>query len=182
MIILENIERIGRELVYEGALVKVYKDKMKISNGNIAYWDYIHHNGAAAVVPVCDNGNILLVRQYRNALERMTLEIPAGKLDSVDEEMIVCATRELEEETGYKSEDIEFLISLNTTVAFCDEKIDVFVAKNLVKTAQNLDEDEFVDVMECSIDELLKKIYAGEITDSKTVAAIMAYYAKYVKE
>ena len=96
--------------------------------------------------------------------------------------MIVCATRELEEETGYKSEDIEFLISLNTTVAFCDEKIDVFVAKNLVKTAQNLDEDEFVDVVECSIDELLKKIYAGEITDSKTVAAIMAYYAKYVKE
>ena len=176
---MENIERIGRELVYEGALVKVYKDKMKISNGNIAYWDYIHHNGAAAVVPVCDNGNLLLVRQYRNALERMTLEIPAGKLDSVDEEMIVCATRELEEETGYKSEDIEFLISLNTTVAFCDEKIDVFVAKNLVKTAQNLDDDEDIDVYAYTIEELCELIYESKIQDAKTIAAIMAYKDRY---
>lgn len=177
-----DIERIGRELVYEGTLVKVYKDKMKISNGNIVEWDFIHHNGAAAVVPVCDNGNLLLVRQYRNALERMTLEIPAGKLDSEDEEMIVCATRELEEETGFKSKDIEFLISLKTTVAFCDEKIDVFVARNLIKSEQKLDEDEFVDVVECKIEDLLSKIYSGEIQDSKTVAAIMAYYGKYVKE
>ena len=77
-----EVKRIGRELVYEGKILNVYKDHMKFANGNTADWDYIHHDGAAAVVPVMDDGRILMVRQYRNALERETLEIPAGKLDT----------------------------------------------------------------------------------------------------
>lgn len=91
--------------------------------------DFIHHDGAAAVVPVMDDGKILMVTQYRNALERDTLEIPAGKLDAPGEPGIECASRELEEETGYRSEDLEWLITLRTTVAFCDEKIDIYVAE-----------------------------------------------------
>ena len=102
----EEVKRIGRDLAYEGTVIKVYKDHMKFANGNTAEWDFIHHDGAAAVVPVMDDGKILMVTQYRNALERDTLEIPAGKLDAPGEPGIECASRELEEETGYRSEDL----------------------------------------------------------------------------
>lgn len=106
----EEVKRVGRDLAYEGTVIKVYKDHMKFANGNTAEWDFIHHDGAAAVVPVMDDGKILMVTQYRNALERDTLEIPAGKLDAPGEPGIECASRELEEETGYSSEDLEWLI------------------------------------------------------------------------
>ena len=96
--------------------------------------------------------------------------------------MIECAARELEEETGYKSDNLEFLISIRTTVAFCNERIDVFVARDLIKSKQNLDEDEYVDVVEYDPKELIKMIYDGVIQDSKTVSAILAYYNKYCKE
>ena len=98
----EDVKRMGRELAYQGTVLKVYKDHMKFSNGNTEDWDFIHHDGAAAVLPVTEDGKILMVRQYRNALDRYTLEIPAGKLDSPDEAKIDCAYRELEEETGYR--------------------------------------------------------------------------------
>ena len=140
------------------------------------------HKGAAGVLPVLDNGNILMVRQYRNALDRETLEIPAGGLDGEKEEMIKCAARELEEETGYKSEDLSFLLSIRTTVAFCNERIDIFVARNLKKTHQHLDEDEYVDVEEHSPQELVQMVYDGKIQDSKTVSAIMTYFSKYCNE
>lgn len=178
---MEEIKRLNRELVYKGHIIDMYKDTVKIPNGNIAEWDFIGHKGAAAVLPVLKNGNVLMVRQYRNALDRYTLEIPAGGLESPDEPMINCAARELEEETGYKSDNLEMLLSLHTTVAFCNEKIEVFLARNLVKTSQHLDEDEYIDVEEHSIEELLEAVYSGKIEDSKTVSAILAYYSKYCK-
>ena len=170
-----------RELAYEGAIVKVYKDHMLI-DGRKAVWDYIQQNGAAAVVPVLENGKILLVRQYRNALNRYTLELPAGKVDSKDEPRRICAFRELEEETGYKvasPDELEFLIRIDTMVAFGDEEIDIFVAKNLIKSEQHLDEDESIDVEEWALEDLVDLIYKGELKDSKTVAAIIAYKNKY---
>ena len=176
----EDVKRMGRELAYQGTVLKVYKDHMKFSNGNTEDWDFIHHDGAAAVIPVMDDGKILMVKQYRNALERDTLEIPAGKLDDPDEEGIVCASRELKEETGYSSDDLEWLLTIRTTVAFCDERIEVFVARNLIPGEQHLDEDEYIDVYEFTLEELNEKIYAGEIQDSKTISAIMAYECKYL--
>ncbi|MCI6499183.1 NUDIX domain-containing protein [Lachnospiraceae bacterium HCP1S3_C3] len=178
---MEEIKRLNRELVYKGHIIDMYKDTVKIPNGNIAEWDFIGHKGAAAVLPVLKNGNVLMVRQYRNALDRYTLEIPAGGLESPDEPMIDCAARELEEETGYKSDNLEMLLSLHTTVAFCNEKIEVFLARDLVKTSQHLDEDEYIDVEEHSIEELLEAVYSGKIEDSKTVSAILSYYSKYCK-
>lgn len=178
---MEEIKRLNRELVYKGHIIDMYKDTVKIPNGNIVEWDFIGHKGAAAVLPVLKNGNVLMVRQYRNALDRYTLEIPAGGLESPDEPMIDCAARELEEETGYKSDNLEMLLSLHTTVAFCNEKIEVFLARDLVKTSQHLDEDEYIDVEEHSIEELLEAVYSGKIEDSKTVSAILAYYSKYCK-
>ena len=176
----EEVKGGGRDLAYEGTVIKVYKDHMKFANGNTAEWDFIHHDGAAAVVPVMDDGKILMVKQYRNALERDTLEIPAGKLDDPDEEGIVCASRELKEETGYSSDDLEWLLTIRTTVAFCDERIEVFVARNLIPGEQHLDEDEFVDVKAYKLEELKEMIFEGKIQDSKTMAAILAYESKYL--
>ena len=176
----EDVKRMGRELAYQGTVLKVYKDHMKFSNGNTEDWDFIHHDGAAAVIPVMDDGKILMVKQYRNALERDTLEIPAGKLDDPDEEGIVCASRELKEETGYSSDDLEWLLTIRTTVAFGDERIEVFVARNLIPGEQHLDEDEFVDVKAYKLEELKEMIFEGKIQDSKTMAAILAYESKYL--
>ena len=176
----EDVKRMGRELAYQGTVLKVYKDHMKFSNGNTEDWDFIHHDGAAAVIPVMDDGKILMVKQYRNALERDTLEIPAGKLDDPDEEGIVCASRELKEETGYSSDDLEWLLTIRTTVAFCYERIEVFVARNLIPGEQHLDEDEFVDVKAYKLEELKEMIFEGKIQDSKTMAAILAYESKYL--
>lgn len=170
--------RLDRQLKYQGNILKIYEDTV-LANGHQAKWDYIHHDGAAAVLPVADDGRILMVRQYRNALDRFTLEIPAGKLDEADEPKIECAYRELEEETGFRTEKLEYLMSLNTTVAFCDEAIDIFVAHNLIPSRQHLDEDEVIDVEPWELQDLEQMIYQGKITDGKTIAAIMAYARKY---
>ena len=172
------VERLDRQLKYEGNILKIYEDTV-IANGHRAHWDYIHHDGAAAVLPVDDDGKILMVRQYRNALDRFTLEIPAGKLDDPAEPKIECAYRELEEETGYRTEKLEYLISVNTTVAFCDEAIDIFVAHHLIPSHQHLDEDEVINVERWDLKDLEEMIYQGKLTDGKTIAAIMAYGRKY---
>ena len=182
---MEQFERISRDLVHKGAIIDYYQDTIKVPNGNVVKWDFIKHKGAAAVIPVTNDGKILMVRQYRNALERETLEIPAGGLNldvnGACEPTYDAALRELEEETGYKSSNVELLITIRTTVAFCDEKIDIYVAHDLEKSHQNLDEDEYIDVYEYSIEELLDMIYSGKIEDSKTVSGLMSYYNKYCR-
>lgn len=177
----EEIKRIKRELLHKGAIVDFYKDYMQLPNGHTAEWDFIKHKGAAAVIPVREDGKILMVRQYRNALERYTIEIPAGSRDGEDEPTIECAFRELEEETGYKADYLDFLISLRTTVAFCDELIDVYVANELIPSKQNLDEDEYVDVIPYELDDLIQMIFDKKIQDSKTVSALLAYKTLYRK-
>ena len=175
----EEFKRLNRELVYHGAIVDFYKDTVQVPTGNVVEWDYIGHKGAAAVVPVREDGKLLMVRQYRNALDRYTLEIPAGGLNGSDEPTRDAAARELEEETGYRSDELEWLITIRTTVAFCNEKIDIYMAKNLIRTEQHLDEDEFIHVEAYSIEELTQMIMEGKIEDSKTIAAIMCYKDKY---
>lgn len=175
----EEFKRLDRKLVYHGAIVDFYKDTVQVPNGNVVEWDFIGHKGAAAVVPVREDGKLLMVRQYRNALDRYTLEIPAGGLNGADEPTRDAAARELEEETGYRSDELEWLITIRTTVAFCNEKIDIYTARNLVKTKQHLDEDEFIHVEAYSVEELTKMILEGKIEDSKTVSAIMSYKDKY---
>ena len=139
---MDEIRRIKRELAYKGVILNIYKDYMSLPNGRTAIWDFVEHKGAAAVVPVTEEGKILMVRQYRNALERYTLEVPAGALTDVGEPKDICAARELEEETGYRAGTLEWLININTTVAFCNEIIGVYVARDLIPSRQHLDEDE----------------------------------------
>lgn len=176
---MEKYERLDRKLVQKGVLIDYYQDTVRVPNGNIATWDFIGHKGAAAVVAVNEEGKLLMVRQYRNALDRETLEIPAGGLEG--EPTDVAAARELAEETGFKAGRLELLLSIYTTVAFCNEKIDIYVATDLTSGSQHLDEDEFIHVEAYDVEELVQMIYDGKIQDSKTVSAIMTYYSKYCK-
>ena len=178
----KEIKRVKRERVYQGTIVDVYKDYMEFSNGNHEVWDYIHHKGAAAVIPVMDDGRLLMVRQYRNALDRFTLELPAGGLDQADEPGRDCSARELEEETGYRGAKMELLITVSTTVAFCNETIDVYLATELTPTQQHLDEDEFINVEAYSVEELKQMIYDCRIQDAKTICGILTYASKYLSE
>jgi ADP-ribose pyrophosphatase len=178
----QKIKRIKRELKFKGAIVDFYQDTVEVDGQRLSIYDFIDHIGAAAVVPITNEGRILMVKQYRNALDQFTLEIPAGALDARGEPAIDCASRELEEETGYKSEDLEWLITIRTTVAFCNELIEIFVARNLIPSKQNLDDNEFIEIEAYSIEELKEKIYKGEIQDSKTISALLAYDIKYGKK
>ena len=172
-------ERIGRRLIHNGAIVDIYQDRMVLPDGTEENYDFIKHKGAAAVIPVMDDGRIIMVRQYRNAIDQYTLGIPAGGLNGADEPTKIAAHRELEEETGYYADlnDVEFLLTLYTTVAFCNEKIDIYLARNLRKTQQHLDDDEFIDVSLHTIDELTQMVRDGKIVDAKTIAGLMTYRA-----
>ena len=169
------VRLIKRTEKYKGRVITVYEDYVDVG-GHKTYWDYIHHNGAAAVLPVTDDGELLLVRQYRHALGRYTLEIPAGKRDG-DEDFLVCAIRELEEETGCTADTFEYLLTINTTVAFLDEIIYIYLARGLHPGQVRWDEDEELGVEKWKLEDLVEMIRSGKMTDSKTVSAIMAYAA-----
>lgn len=176
---MEEYKRLSRELVAKGAIIDYYQDTMLIPNGNVAKWDLIDHKGAAAVVAVREDGKLLMVRQYRNALERETLEIPAGGLNGRGEPTAQAAMRELEEETGYTCDNLELLNSIYTTVAFCNEKIDIYLARDLKPGKQHLDEDEYLNVEAHTLEELKQMIFDCRIQDSKTICGIMTYAAKF---
>ncbi len=177
----DHVERIERTLVRKGAIVDIYEDTVKLPNGAIEKWDFVSHRmGAACIVPVDAAGRVLLVRQYRPALDRYTWELPAGCRDEVDEPTDITAKREMEEETGYTSDDIIQLLSLKSTVAFCNELIDVYLARDIKKCGeQSLDPAEEISLKFFELDDILEEIYAGHIQDGKTVAGILAYAHKY---
>ena len=176
---MKEFKRVGREVVYQGAIIDFCKDDIVTPDGNNVKWDYLEHKGAAAVIPIMDDGRILMVRQWRNAIDKFALEIPAGGKDGKDEPTIECASRELEEETGYKSNNIQFLQTIVPAIAYSGEKIDVYVAFDLQKSKQNLDPDEDISLEIYTVEELIEKIISNEINDSKTVASILTYYYKY---
>ncbi len=176
-------KRESRELMYRGSILDIYKDHMVWEDGHTEDWDFVsHRNGAAAIVAVDEEGKLLMVRQYRNALERETLEVPAGARDSVTEDTAVCAARELEEETGFKAGKLEKIMSLKSTVAFCDELIDVYLATELTPGKTHFDPGENIRLERYPLQELVDKIFACEIQDGKTVAGILAYAALCAKK
>lgn len=174
-----EFKRLKRELVAKGVLFDYYQDTMLVPNGNVTRWDLIDNRGAAAVVAVREDGKILMVRQYRNPLERETLEIPAGGLNGREEPTDAAAMRELREETGYICDHVELLNSIYTTVAFCNEKIDIYLARDLRPGRQCLDEDEDINVEAYSVGELKQMIFECRIQDSKTICGILTYAARY---
>jgi len=173
-------ERLKREIVAKGHILDYCHDTLKLPDGRIAEWDLLDHKGAAAIVPVLDDGRLVLVRQYRNTVERETLEIPAGGLNGKDEPTIEAAARELSEETGFTSDDLELLFKFVPAIAYSNEVIDIYVAHNLKSGEQHLDDDEYVEYEAYDVDTLVDMILKGQIVDSKTIAAILAYKEKYV--
>lgn len=172
----KKIKLISRDLKYKGSLMSVYDDTVNV-NGHIVHWDYMDKCDAAAVLPVLPNGNIVMVRQYRLAVDKFTIELPAGKLDE-GEDYYTCAKRELEEETGYRSDDIEYLCETYTAAAFCSEIVKIYLAKNLKKGTMHFDRDEEVLVEEWTINDLKDEIYKGNIKDGKTISGLMTYISK----
>jgi len=157
--------------IYSGRIFSVRMDRLHFNDGKEVTMEVVRHGGAAAVVPVRGDGRLVLIRQFRYTVDRYIWEVPAGKLDA-GEESDACAARELEEETGYRAGRIEKIGSILTTPGFSDEKINLFIASDLQKTKRNLEPDEFIDVVDVTIDEALDKIEHGEIEDSKTVIAL----------
>lgn len=175
---MNQYKRIKRELIRKGSIIDYYTDTIEIEEGQKQVnFDFIHHKGASAMIPVDQDGKILMVRQYRNAVDSYSLEIPAGSLNP-GEDNKTCAIRECEEETGYKAGKSEHLIDVYTTVAFSNEKISIYYTKDLTPSKQNLDEDEYVTLERYTLDEITKLIYSGEIKDAKTIAGILAYKTK----
>ncbi len=175
-----KLKRLDRKLAFKGSVLTFYKDTMELPDGKIEQWDFIDHpRGGACIVPVLPDGRILMIRQMRPAVDRETLELPAGARDSLTEDTACTAARELAEETGYQSGKITPLVRLMTAVAYCSEFTDVYLAEDLVPAdGQHLDEAEEIKVEAFQLEDLMDRIYSGEIRDAKTVAGIMAYAAK----
>ena len=161
------------ETIYDGKILHVEKWQVTCPNGHPATREIVVHKGAAAVVPVFEDGTTLLVRQHRVAVDRVTLEIPAGKLDRADEDPLDCAVRELEEETGLTAERMTLLTSVLTTPGFCTEKIAIYLAQGLSQGSTHPDEDEFLDLVRMPLDEAVDRIMRGDIRDGKTICGLL---------
>ena len=169
---MEKTIRLERELAYTGTILKVYRDTV-VANGIQETYDYIHHDGAAAVLPVTKEGKLLMVRQYRNALDRFTLELPAGKVDAPDEPRIECAYRELEEETGLTAGTLTYLGCLLASPGYSDEVLHMYLARDLKTGECHPDQDEFLERERVPFETLMEQVMRGELQDAKTVAALM---------
>lgn len=170
---MELIEKqISTKEIYDGKVIHVRVDDVLLENGETAIREIVEHGGAACVIPIDDNGNVYMVKQFRYAFGEVMLEIPAGKLDP-GEQPIDCANRELEEEIGMKAKELTYLGELRPSVAIFTERIHMYLAKGLVKTSQHLDDDEFLEVYKMPLDELFDKVMKGKIKDAKTAVCIL---------
>ena len=169
---------ISSELVYEGPVFKVRKHRVKTVGGE-SYRDIVEHSGGAIMVAVTDDGKVLMERQFRKALEKNILELPAGKADP-DEDPVVTAVRELSEETGYTAGDVKHLISYYPTCGYSNEFLHIFICKDLTPGETHWDDSECMDILAYDPDELLEMISTGEILDSKTIIGLL--YARFIGE
>ena len=163
--------------IYTGKVVTLNIDTVRLPNDETVELETIRHPGAAAVVPVKDDGTVVLVRQFRHAASGFIYEIPAGKLHP-GEDPLHCASRELEEEVGYRASSFELLSSIFTAPGFADEVIHVYKATGLTKGQQQLDRDEVLDVIEMPLAEAVAKIEDGTIRDAKTIVGLQAVYLR----
>ena len=169
-------KQLTSEQVYKGKILDLYLDTVELPNGHTSTREYIKHVGAACVVPVDENGNVIVEKQFRYPFGAVLTEIPAGKLDSKQEPHLQAALRELKEETGYEAEEMIYLGEYYPTCAYSDETIHMYLAKGLKKGEQHLDDDEFVDVEKVPLQTLIEQIMAGEIKDGKTQTALLKAY------
>lgn len=172
-----SYEVVKNEKVYEGKICSVFQDTITLPDGRNAVREVIEHGAAAAIVPIDADGNIIFVRQYRHPARKEVLEIPAGMIEG-DERPEVCASRELEEETSYKSDKLKLLTAMYTSIGFCTEILYVYLAVDLEQGNFNFDEDEFIKIEKYPLEKAIEMIFNGEIIDSKTIVGVLAYYTE----
>jgi ADP-ribose pyrophosphatase len=158
--------------VYEGRIINLRLDSVVLENGNTAMREVVEHPGAVGIVALKENGDIVMVKQYRKAVEQVLLELPAGKLEQ-GEDPADCAARELTEETGYTAGDLRYLVSFYTSPGFSNEVMHMFLATDLKEGKNDPDDDEMVETVEISRDRAIDMILKGEIKDGKTIAGIL---------
>lgn len=165
------------ELLYDSKIVSLYKDYLKTPKGNVVEYDYIKHKsgGGAGALIVDDDEYTYLVKQYRNSLDSINIEIPAGGYSYIGEKGEDCAMREVEEEIGFIPGKLFHVSNIISSVGTYDEKTDIYIGINLTKGERKLDPDEFIEIIHIPIDEAVDMIYSGEIIDSKTIVALLAY-------
>jgi ADP-ribose pyrophosphatase len=166
--------------IYTGKVVTLNIDRVQLPNGETVDLETIRHPGAAAVVPLKDDGTVVLIRQFRHAAGGFIYEIPAGKLHP-GEDPVHCASRELEEEVGYRASSFDLLTSIFTAPGFADEVIHVYKATGLTQGRQQLDRDEVLDVIEMPLLEAIAKIEDGTIRDAKTIVGLQTVYIKQAR-
>ena len=164
---------IESESIYKGKVLHLFRDKVELTDGRSSYREVIRHNGAVCVLPLTDDGKVICVTQYRHAIGRMTLELPAGKLDSKEEDPLSAAKRELKEETGYESDKMTNLGVMHGSPAILDEAITMYLATGLHRGEATPDDGEFLDVVTLPLGELVDMVRRGEITDAKTQIAVL---------
>ncbi len=170
-------KRLSGETIFEGHVVKLVKDKVLCPNGNESFREIVRHNGGAAVLCINENEEILLVKQFRYAYDEVMYEIPAGKLEK-NEDPLLAAKRELEEETGNKAESLDFLGAIYPTCGYSSEIIYLYLARNCKKSHTHFDEDEVIESKFYKLDDVKNMILNGEIKDAKTICALSYYLMK----
>jgi ADP-ribose pyrophosphatase len=166
-------ERIDTQDLYGGIFLNMKRDTVRMPDGSEAVREYLTHPGAVAIVALLNDGRVVLERQYRYPVARVCMEIPAGKLDP-GEDPLMCAQRELQEETGYTAAKWSYIRRIHPVISYSTEFIDIYLAEGLMQGDRSLDDEEFLDVFAASLDELLAWVEEGAITDVKTT--ISAYW------
>lgn len=162
--------QVSSEFVFDGQLLKVYRDTVRLPDGQLGTREFIRHPGAAAIVPLLDNGNVLLLKQYRYPLGKAFIEFPAGKIDA-GELPLQTAQRELKEETGYEARQWHTLTTIHNAIGYADERLELFLAEGLTAGTAQPDSGEVLEVFEAPLSDLLAWIAAGIVTDVKTIIA-----------
>ena len=172
--------RLNSEVMYEGDFIQVRKDSVLLPDGAVSSREYITHPGAVAILAMLNNGNLVMERQYRYAPQQEFIELPAGKIDQ-GEEILMCAQRELLEETGYVANEWIHLATAWPCIGYADERMEYFLARGLAHQGSSLDDGEFLEVMELSLPVAIEWVRLGKISDSKTIVGLF-WLEKYLSD
>ena len=171
---MTNLEEkpIKSKIVFQGELLEMHRDEVLLPNGKVGYREWINHPGAVCCIPILPNGKIALIKQYRYAVKKEMIELPAGKLDK-NEIPETCALRELEEEIGYKAKKLTLLTNIHPAIGFANENMWIYLAEYLVKTKSKLDNDEFLELIPIKLENAVEMVWSGKITDVKTIIGLL---------
>ena len=165
---------VSSQTIFEGKIIKVTLDQARLPDGTLAAREVVYHPGGVAVLALDEDNTVYLVKQYRYPIQRLLLELPAGKLDhGAEEDRLLGAQRELSEETGLEAAEWTYLGYTLASPGFCDEALHMYLARGLTRKKQHLDEDAFLDVVTMPFEELVKQVMDGTISDGKTVSATL---------